>query len=80
MGEVVRILIEWILPHLRESDTLPNLTRGIPGRRYSRRVSEELQDQLHAALDLIFDRAPSAIVEEVARTLTKFAGKYGDEK
>jgi hypothetical protein len=42
----------------------------MPSRRYSRRVSAELQDQLHEALDLIFERAPSAVVEEVARSLT----------
>lgn len=80
MGEVVRILVEWILPHLRESDTLTGLTRGMPGRLYSRRVSELTQDQLHNALDIIFERAPSAVIEEIGRRLTEFAGKYGDEK
>lgn len=46
----------------------------------SKRVSEELQDQLHSALDLIFERAPSAVVERAAEYLTARAGKYGEEK
>jgi len=46
----------------------------------SRRVSEELQDQLYTALETILHRAPSAVIEEVARKLTQWAGKYGDEK
>ncbi|HYK40296.1 MAG TPA: hypothetical protein VEU98_09720, partial [Candidatus Eremiobacteraceae bacterium] len=53
------------------------------GRRSTtrtKRVSEELQDQLYTALETILDRAPSAVIEEVARKLTHWAGKYGDEK
>lgn len=80
MGAVARVLIELVLPYVRETDTTASLTRGIPGRLYSRRVSEDLQDQLHSALDIIFARAPSAVIEEVERVLTKLAGKYGDEK
>jgi len=46
----------------------------------TRRVSEELQDQLYIALETILDRAPSTVLEEVARKLTHWAGKYGEEK
>ncbi len=46
----------------------------------TRRVSEELQDQLYTALETILERAPSTVIEEVARKLTQWAGKYGDEK
>jgi Arc/MetJ-type ribon-helix-helix transcriptional regulator len=46
----------------------------------TRRVSEELQDQLYTALETILERAPSAVIEEAARKLTHWAGKYGEEK
>jgi len=46
----------------------------------TRRVSEELQDQLYTALETILERAPSTVIEEVARKLTQWAGKYGEEK
>lgn len=48
--------------------------------RRTKRVSEELQDQLYTALETILERAPSAVIEEAARKLTHWAGKYGDEK
>ena len=80
MGEVARILLEWVLPQIRESDTLISLTRGTTGRKYSRRVSEELQDQLHSALDVIFERAPSSVIDRVAEYLNERAGKYGEKK
>jgi hypothetical protein len=53
---------------------------GHANRRPTRRVSEELQEQLHAALDLMFERAPSVVIEKVAEFLTERAGKFGDEK
>jgi hypothetical protein len=80
MGEVVRVLIDWILPQIGEFGTLASLSAIAPGKRYSRRVSADLQDQLHSAIDLIFEHAPSAIIQDVAEYLTKRAGKYGDEK
>jgi len=46
----------------------------------TKRVSEELQDQLYTALETILERAPSAVIEEVARKLTQWAGKFGGEK
>jgi hypothetical protein len=49
-------------------------------RKYTKRVSEELQDQLYTALETILERAPSAVIEEVGRKLTHWAGRYGDEK
>jgi hypothetical protein len=39
-----------------------------------------LQDELYTALAMILERAPSAVIEDVARTLTQRAGKYGSEK
>jgi hypothetical protein len=43
-------------------------------------VSEELQDQLYTAFETILERAPSAVIEDVARVLTSRAGKYGEAK
>ena len=48
--------------------------------RRTKRVSEELQDQLYTALETILERAPSAVIEEAARRLTQWAGKYGEAK
>ncbi len=64
----------------RRSGSLLAYTEGKRARSYSRRVSEELQDQLETALETILNRAPSTVIEEVARKLTHWAGKYGDEK
>jgi DNA-binding XRE family transcriptional regulator len=50
-----------------------------PGKRvHNSRVSQETIHELHAALDIILNRAPSAVVEKVTATLTKFAGRFGD--
>lgn len=63
----------------QKSGSLAAYSEGRRTRRYSRRASAELQDQLYTALETIFERAPSAVIEEVARKLTQWAGKYGDE-
>lgn len=64
----------------RKSGSLDAYSEGKRARRYSKRVSEELQDQLFTALETILERAPSAVIEEVARKITQWAGKYGEEK
>ncbi len=64
----------------RRSGSLMAYAEGKRTRKYSRRVSEELQDQLYTALETILERAPSTVIEEVARKLTQWAGKYGEEK
>ncbi|HSA93977.1 MAG TPA: helix-turn-helix transcriptional regulator [Terriglobales bacterium] len=54
-----------------------------PVRKSSRvggRTTDEAAEQLHAALDIILDRAPSTVAEAVAAQLTRLAGKYGQEK
>lgn len=73
-------LWEFAWAEYKRAGSLEALAKAAPRRRYSRRVSEEMQDQLHAALDLIFERAPSAVVEQIAKLLTERAGKYGDER
>ena len=64
----------------RKSGSLIAYAEGKRTRKYTRRISEELQDQLYTALETILERAPSAVIEEVARKLTQWAGKYGEEK
>ena len=61
----------------RKSGSLDAYAEGRRTRRYSRRVSEELQDQLFTAVEMILDRAPSPVIEELGRKLTNLAGKYG---
>jgi len=80
LGEVVRVLVDWILPQLGEFGTLASLSAVAPGKRYSRRVSADLQDKLHSALDVIFEHAPSRIIEDVEQLLIQRAGKYRGEK
>lgn len=64
----------------RKSGSLMAYAQGKRTRKYSRRVSEELQDQLYTAVEMIMERAPSAVIEELARKLTQWAGKYAQEK
>ena len=64
----------------RRSGSLVAYAEGKRARSYTRRVSEELQDQLYTALETILERAPSTVIEDVARSLTARAGKYGEEK
>ncbi len=51
---------------------------GIESRGSRRRIAEETRAQLMTALDTILERAPSAVIEEIARILTDRAGKYGE--
>lgn len=61
----------------RKSGSLNAYAEGKRARKYTRRVSEELQDQLYIAVEMILERAPSAVIEELGRKLTQWAGKYG---
>jgi hypothetical protein len=78
--DVVELIWNWAWGEYRKSGSLRALLSGTRTGRYSRRVSEELQDQLYTALQTILDRAPSAVIEDIARILTARAGKYGNPK
>ena len=73
----------WGLAGLSESDVLgarpssPEAGRAARKKRGGR-IAEETRTQLITALETILDRAPSAVIEEIARILTDRAGKYGD--
>lgn len=64
----------------KRSGSLLAYTQHKRARKYARRVSEELQDQLYTAVEMILNRAPSAVIEELSRKLTQWAGKYGEER
>lgn len=64
----------------RRSGSLSAYGEGKRTHKYTKRVSEELQDQLYTALETVLERAPSTVIEEVARKLTQWAGKYAEEK
>jgi len=78
--EVVELIWEWAWREYKRSGSLRDLLEGTRARKYSRRVSAELQDQLYTALETILDRAPGAVIEDVAHLLAMRAGKYGDDK
>lgn len=78
--DLVEVVWDWAWKEYKRSGSLRALLQGTRTRKYSRRVSEELQDQLYTAFETILERAPSAVVEDVARVLTSRAGKYGDAK
>lgn len=62
-------------------ERLPESFRGLISVRISgRRYKEETVVEAHAALDAILDHARSDVVEKVLGDLTKFAGRFGDEK
>jgi Arc/MetJ-type ribon-helix-helix transcriptional regulator len=70
--------VAWV--NYRRSGSLQSYAEGRRAPKRTKRVSEELQEQLYTALETILERAPSAVIEEVARKLTQWAGKFGDEK
>lgn len=78
--DLLEFVWNWAWDEYKKAGSLQGLLAGTRTRRYSRRVSEELQDELYTALATILERAPSAVIEDVARTLTQRAGKYGSEK
>lgn len=78
--ELVEMLWNWAWQEYKRAGSLRDLFEGTRTRKYSRRVSEELQDQLYTALETLLERAPSAVIEDLARSLTSRAGKYGEER
>jgi hypothetical protein len=78
--DLVEFIWNWAWNEYKKSGSLQALLSGTRTARYSRRVSEELQEQLYTALGTILERAPSTVIEDVARTLIARAGKYGTSK
>lgn len=78
--DLLELVWNWAWNEYKKAGSLQALLAGTRTRKYSRRVSEELQDELYTALATILERAPSAVIEDVSHTLTQRAGKYGAEK
>ena len=78
-GNLGEVLLEWSFEQLQAAGDTVRLMRS-PGVPKSRRVSLETQEQLFTALKIIIERGPSTLIEEVARKLEAWAGKFGSEK
>jgi len=79
-SDLLEAIWEVAWANYQRSGSLQSYAEGRRGPKRSKRVSEELQDQLYTALETILERAPSALIEEVARKLTQWAGRFGNEK
>lgn len=79
-SDLVEPIWEWAWAEYKNAGSLRALLEGGPGRTYTKRVSEQTQEQLYIALKTILERAPSAVVEDMTRILTARAGKYGEPK
>jgi hypothetical protein len=76
-------LLEWSVKFLEQagdSNALMSWECHRGGQRKASRVSPEMQDQLHAALDILLERAPSTVIEKVSEFVMRRAGKHGYEK
>ena len=79
-SDLVEPIWDWAWTEYKRVGSLRALLEGRPRRAYTKRVSEQTQEQLYIALETILERAPSAVIEDVARILTTRAGKYGETK
>ena len=77
-SDLVEPVWDWAWNEYKKAGSLHALLGGTARRAYTKRVSEQTQEQLYIALETILERAPSAVIEDVARILTARAGKYGD--
>ncbi len=71
---------DWAWKEYKKAGSLRALLGASRSRAHTARVSEETQEQLYMALETILERAPSAVIEDVARMLTARAGKYGEPR
>jgi len=79
LGNLSAVLLEWGFQQLQAAGDIVTLMRS-PSVPRTKRISAETQEQLFTALRLILERAPSTVIEEVARKLSRYAAEYGDEK
>lgn len=79
-SDLVEPIWDWAWTEYKKAGSLNTLLGSNPKRPYTKRVSEQTQEQLYIALETILERAPSAVIEDVARILTARAGKYGDSR
>ncbi len=79
-SDLLEAIWEVAWANYQRSGSLQSYAEGRRITKRTKRVSEDLQDQLYTALETILERAPSALIEEVARKLTQWAGKFGEER
>ncbi len=79
-SDLVEPIWDWAWKEYKKAGSLRALLGASRSRARSARVSEETQEQLYMALETILERAPSAVIEDVARMLTARAGKYGEPR
>jgi len=79
-SDLLEAIWEVAWTNYQRSGSLQSYAEGWRTPKRTRRVSEELKEQLYTALETILERAPSALIEEVARKLTQWAGRFGNEK
>lgn len=79
-SDLVEPVWDWAWKEYKKAGSLRTLLGGSVPRAYSARVSEQTQEQLYIALQTILERAPSAVIEDIARMLTARAGKYGEPR
>jgi hypothetical protein len=79
-SDLVEPIWDWAWKEYKKVGSLKHLLEGSPKRSYTKRVSEQTQEELYIALETILKRAPSAVIEDVARLLIARAGKYGEGK
>lgn len=72
----------WELAGVSKDEVVRLLTEGGEGqarpRKRSKRWSYEAQEAAFSALELIFERAPSAVIEQTVDFLVTRGGKYGE--
>lgn len=78
IAEIVRILVESALPAAEEAPSLASFARRNSHRTipYSPRVSQATQDNVQTALRMIFDHAPSSVIERVVEFISERAARY----
>src|SRR5258706_16010871 len=68
-SDLLEAIWEVAWANYQRSGSLQSYAEGRGPQKRTKRVSEELQDQLYTALETILERAPSALIEEVGRKL-----------
>jgi hypothetical protein len=77
-SELARFFVEWASAQYDSVGSLRTLLRS-PALPRTGRVSPETQEQLFTALRIILEHAPSAVIEDVTRKISRYAAEYGEK-
>jgi predicted DNA-binding protein len=79
-GELARMILEAVIDEVEAAGSLAQFMQREPGPpRYSPRVSHVTQDQVRTALGIIFQHAPSPVIERVVEFISERAARYEGE-